>query len=89
VEETPLPWEQFCIVLFFQLVPLTSQFIYPLLPQSIRNLEMTRGDASDTKVGYHVGIWWCQSIFFCNQTLTIPHLSRAPRRNRTKPAILL
>ncbi len=34
VKETPLPWRQFGIVLFLQLAePLTSQVIYPFLPQ--------------------------------------------------------
>lgn len=34
VEETPVPWRQFSIVLFLQLAePLTSQVIYPFLPE--------------------------------------------------------
>lgn len=33
-QRTPLPWFQFTIVLFLQLAePLTSQVIYPFLPQ--------------------------------------------------------
>ena len=33
-EETPVPWRQFSIVLFLQLAePLTSQVIYPFLPE--------------------------------------------------------
>ena len=35
-KRTPLPWQQFSIVLFLQLAePLTSQVIYPVGPSSI------------------------------------------------------
>ncbi|TDL19260.1 MFS general substrate transporter [Rickenella mellea] len=86
VKETPLPWRQFGIVLFLQLAePLTSQVIYPFLPQLIRDLGVTHGD--DTKVGYYVGIM--QSIFFATQALTVLHWSRASDRIGRKPVILL
>ncbi|KAH8111238.1 MFS general substrate transporter [Phellopilus nigrolimitatus] len=85
-EETPLPWAQFSIVLFLQLAePLTSQVIYPFVPQLIREIGITNGD--ETKVGYYVGMM--QSIFFATQALTVLHWSRASDRIGRKPVILI
>lgn len=54
-KETPIPWGQFSLVLFLQLSePLTSQVIYPFVPQLIREIGITDGD--ETRVGYYVGL---------------------------------
>ena len=40
--ESPIPWAQFSIVLFLQLAePLTSQVIYPFVPQVCLNAVST------------------------------------------------
>lgn len=45
-EETPIPWAQFSIVLFLQFAePLTSQVIYPFLPQVRRAFCCVRADS--------------------------------------------
>ncbi|KAH8109157.1 MFS general substrate transporter [Phellopilus nigrolimitatus] len=85
-EETPLPWAQFSIALFLQLAePLSSQVIYPFVPQLIRETGITNGD--ETKVGYYVGM--LQSIFFATEALTVLHWSRASDRIGRKPVILI
>lgn len=54
-KETPIPWAQFSLVLFLQLAePLTSQVIYPFIPQLIREIGITDGD--ETRVGFYVGL---------------------------------
>lgn len=54
-KETPIPWAQFSLVLFLQLAePLTSQVIYPFIPQLIREIGITNGD--ETRVGFYVGL---------------------------------
>ncbi|KAJ7056894.1 member of major facilitator superfamily multidrug-resistance, DHA1 sub-family [Mycena amicta] len=84
-KRTPLPTTQLSIVLFLQLAePLTSQVIYPFLPQLIRDVGITNGD--ETKVGYYVGIM--QSLFFFTQALTVLHWSRLSDRVGRKPVIL-
>ncbi|KAJ4480152.1 member of major facilitator superfamily multidrug-resistance, DHA1 sub-family [Lentinula aciculospora] len=84
-QRTPLPWFQFSLVLFLQLSePLTSQVIYPFLPQLIRDIGITRGD--ETKVGYYVGLM--QSLFFLTQAMTVLHWSRISDRIGRKPVIL-
>ncbi|KAF9065831.1 major facilitator superfamily domain-containing protein [Rhodocollybia butyracea] len=84
-KRTPLPWAQFTIVLFLQLAePLTSQVIYPFLPQLIRDIGVTDGD--ETKVGFYVGL--LQSLFFLTQALTVLHWSRISDRVGRKPVIL-
>ncbi|KAH8114004.1 major facilitator superfamily domain-containing protein, partial [Phellopilus nigrolimitatus] len=85
-EETPLSWAQFSIALFLQLAkPLSSQVIYPFVPQLIRETSITNGD--ETKVGYYVGMM--QSIFFATEALTVLHWSRASDRIGRKPVILI
>ncbi|THH06664.1 hypothetical protein EW145_g3938 [Phellinidium pouzarii] len=85
-EETPIPWAQFSLVLFLQLAePLTSQVIYPFVPQLIREIGITHGD--ETKVGYYVGMM--QSIFFATQALTVFHWSRISDCVGRKPVILI
>ncbi|KAH8114037.1 member of major facilitator multidrug-resistance DHA1 sub-family [Phellopilus nigrolimitatus] len=76
----------FSIALFLQLAkPLSSQVIYPFVPQLIRETSITNGD--ETKVGYYVGMM--QSIFFATETLTVLHWSRASDRIGRKPVILI
>ncbi|KAF5359319.1 hypothetical protein D9756_003039 [Leucocoprinus leucothites] len=85
-QRTPLPWFQFTLVLFLQLgEPLTSQVIYPFVPQLVRDLGITGGDES--KVGYYVGIM--QSLFFFTQAFTVLHWSRLSDRVGRKPVILV
>ncbi|KAG0704460.1 hypothetical protein DFH29DRAFT_371687 [Suillus ampliporus] len=53
--KTPLPWDQFWIILFLQLSdPLVFETLAPFTPQLIRDIGVTRGDES--QVGYFVGI---------------------------------
>ncbi|KAH8104388.1 member of major facilitator multidrug-resistance DHA1 sub-family [Phellopilus nigrolimitatus] len=85
-EETPLPLAQVSIALFLQLAePLSSQVIYPFVPQLIRETSITNGD--ETKVEYYVGMM--QSIFFATEALTVLHWSRASDRIGRKPVILI
>ncbi|KAH8108892.1 member of major facilitator multidrug-resistance DHA1 sub-family, partial [Phellopilus nigrolimitatus] len=65
--------------------PLSSQVIYPVVPQLVRETSITNGD--ETKVGYYVGMM--QSIFFATETLTVLHWSRASDRIGRKPVILI
>ncbi|KDQ31585.1 hypothetical protein PLEOSDRAFT_1036190, partial [Pleurotus ostreatus PC15] len=82
---TPLPWFQFSILLFLQLAePLTSQVIYPFVPQLVREIGITGGDES--KTGYYVGIM--QSLFFVTEAMTVLHWSRLSDRIGRKPVIL-
>ncbi|KAJ2924858.1 hypothetical protein H1R20_g12247, partial [Candolleomyces eurysporus] len=83
---TPLPWTQFSIVLFLQLAePLTSNVIYPFMPQLIRDLGVTNGN--DAAVGYYVGMM--QSIFFLTQAFTVLHWARLSDTIGRKPVILV
>lgn len=83
---TPLPWAQFAILLVLQLAePLTSQVIYPFLPQLIRDVGITHGD--ETRVGYYVGVM--QSIFFATQAMTVLHWSRLSDHIGRKPVIMM
>ncbi|KAI5118640.1 hypothetical protein M0805_000016 [Coniferiporia weirii] len=85
-KETPIPWAQFSLTLFLQFAePLTSQVIYPFIPQLIREIGITNGD--ETKVGYYVGMM--QSIFFATQALTVLHWSRISDSVGRKPVILV
>ncbi|KAL4266743.1 MFS transporter superfamily protein [Pleurotus pulmonarius] len=85
IQRTPLPWFQFSILLFLQLAePLTSQVIYPFVPQLVREIGVTGGDES--KVGYYVGIM--QSLFFVAEATTVLHWSRLSDRIGRKPVIL-
>ncbi|KAF5342128.1 hypothetical protein D9611_001435 [Ephemerocybe angulata] len=83
---TPLPLTQFSIVLFLQLAePLTSNVIYPFMPQLIRDLGVTNGN--EAAVGYYVGMM--QSIFFLTQAFTVLHWSRLSDTIGRKPVILV
>ncbi|KAG9222038.1 hypothetical protein CCMSSC00406_0008023 [Pleurotus cornucopiae] len=85
IQRTPLPWFQFSILLFLQLAePLTSQVIYPFVPQLVREIGVTGGDES--KTGYYVGIM--QSLFFVTEAMTVFHWSRLSDRIGRKPVIL-
>ncbi|EKM57753.1 uncharacterized protein PHACADRAFT_158787 [Phanerochaete carnosa HHB-10118-sp] len=82
---TPLPWAQFSILLILQLAePLTSQVIYPFLPQLVRDVGVTHGD--ETRVGYYVGVM--QSVFFATQAMTVLHWSRLSDHIGRKPVIM-
>ncbi|KAF8557103.1 MFS multidrug-resistance DHA1 sub-family [Imleria badia] len=82
---TPLPWRQFSIILFLQLVePLTFQVIAPFAPQLIRDIGITNGD--ETQVGFYVGL--LHSPFFATQALTVLHWSRVSDHIGRKPVIL-
>jgi len=82
---TPLPWNQFVIVLFLQLAePLTSQVIYPFTPELIRSLHVAKTEA---EVGYYVGLM--QSLFFLTQAVTVLHWSRLSDHIGRKPVILM
>lgn len=84
-KKTPFPWGQFSILLMLQLAePLTSQLIYPFLPELVREMGVTNGD--ETKVGFFVGIM--QSLFFAIQALTVLHWSRLSDHIGRKPVIL-
>ncbi|GLB44911.1 putative major facilitator superfamily protein [Lyophyllum shimeji] len=85
-KRTPLPWDQFTIVLFLQLAePLTSQVISPFAPQLIRDIGITHGNES--QVGYYVGL--LQSLFFLTQACTVLHWSRTSDLVGRKPVILV
>jgi len=85
-KRTPLPWFQFSLVLFLQLAePLTSQVIYPFMPELVREIGITHGNES--QVGYYVGIM--QSVFFLSQAFTVLHWSSTSDRVGRKPVILI
>lgn len=82
---TPLPWDQFWIVLFLQLSdPLSSYIIAPFIPQLVRDIGVTRGDES--QVGHYVGI--LQSSYYAVHALTVFHWSRLSDHIGRKPVIL-
>lgn len=84
VKKTPLPWVQFCIVLFLQLPePLTSQIIYPFAPELVRRLNVAKNEA---EVAYYVGIM--QSLFFATQACAVLHWSRLSDHIGRKPVVL-
>ncbi|KAG1728516.1 uncharacterized protein EDB91DRAFT_1086080 [Suillus paluster] len=83
--KTPLPWDQFWIVLFLQISdPLVFETISPFVPQLIRDIGVTHGDES--QVGYYVGI--LHSSYYVAQTLTILYWSQLSDRIGRKPLIL-
>ncbi|KAG0694917.1 major facilitator superfamily domain-containing protein [Suillus ampliporus] len=79
---TPLPWNQFWIVLLIQLSHnLVPQTLAPLTPQLIRDIGVTHGD--ETQVAHFVGI--LQSSYSAAQALTVllwsqlsDHVGRKP-----------
>ncbi|KAG1798088.1 major facilitator superfamily domain-containing protein [Suillus plorans] len=84
--KTPLPWDQFSIVLFLEtLDPLSSQTLSPFTPQLIRDIGVTHGDES--QVGRYVGI--LQSSYYVAHALTIFHWSQLSDHIGRKPVILI
>ncbi|KAG0698313.1 major facilitator superfamily domain-containing protein [Suillus ampliporus] len=85
VARTPLPWDQFWIILFLQLSdPFASQTLAPFTPQLIRDIGVTHGDES--RVGHYVGI--LQSSYYAAHALTIFHWSQLSDHIGRKPVIL-
>lgn len=83
---TPLPWNQFWIILFAQLSdPLTSLTLTPFIPELIRDIGVTHGD--ETQVGYYVGI--LQSSYYAAHALTVFHWGRLSDHIGRKPVILI
>ncbi|KAG0704463.1 major facilitator superfamily domain-containing protein [Suillus ampliporus] len=83
--KTPLPWDQFWIILFVQLSELlVSETLAPFTPQLIRDIGVTHGDES--QVGYFVGI--LRASYHVSQTLTIFFWSQLSDRIGRKPLIL-
>ncbi|KAG2344349.1 MFS multidrug-resistance DHA1 sub-family [Suillus weaverae] len=73
ITRTPLPWNQFWIILFLQLSdPLAMQTLSPFIPQLVRDIGVTHGDES--QVGHYVGI--LQSSYYTAQALTVLHWSQ-------------
>lgn len=85
IARTPLPWDQFWIILFVQFPDsLVFQTLAPFTPQLIRDIGVTNGDES--QVGHYVGI--LQSSYYMAQALTILHWSRLSDHIGRKPLIL-
>ncbi|KAG1780679.1 major facilitator superfamily domain-containing protein [Suillus placidus] len=85
ITRTPLPWDQFWIILFLQLSdPLAMQTLAPFIPQLVRDVGVTHGDES--QVGHYVGI--LQSSYYTAQALTVLHWSQLSDHIGRKPLIL-
>ncbi|KAG1725312.1 major facilitator superfamily domain-containing protein [Suillus lakei] len=85
ITSTPLPWDQFWIILFLQFPDsLVFQTLAPFTPQLIRDIGVTHGDES--QVGHYVGI--LQSSYYMAQALTILHWSQLSDHIGRKPLIL-
>lgn len=98
-EETPLlvtggppkkqhqfPVFQFSVLVLVQLCePLSSQVIYPFIPQLVSELPVTGGD--HTKVGYYAGL--IESLFFATEAVTILFWSRTSDVIGRKPTLLI
>jgi MFS family permease len=83
---TPLPWNQFWIILFLQISePLSFQTLAPFIPQLIRDIGVTHGDES--QVGHYVGI--LESSYYAAHVLTVFHWSRLSDHIGRKPVILI
>ncbi|KAG2359967.1 MFS multidrug-resistance DHA1 sub-family [Suillus spraguei] len=84
--KTPLPWDQFWIILFLQVSePLSSHTIAPFIPQLIRDIGVTHGDES--QVGHYVGI--LESSYYAAHVLTVLYWSQLSDRIGRKPVILI
>ncbi|KAG2093748.1 major facilitator superfamily domain-containing protein [Suillus discolor] len=84
-EETPLPWDQFWILLLLEMPDfLFSGTLAPFIPQLIRDIGVTHGDES--QVGRYVGI--LQSSYYAAHGLTIFHWSQLSDHMGRKPVIL-
>ncbi|KAG1791882.1 major facilitator superfamily domain-containing protein [Suillus plorans] len=85
IVKTPLPWDQFWIILFLQFPDsLVFQTLAPFTPQLIRDIGVTNGNES--QVGHYVGI--LQSSYYTAQALTILYWSQLSDRIGRKPLIL-
>ncbi|KAG1768477.1 MFS multidrug-resistance DHA1 sub-family [Suillus occidentalis] len=85
ITRTPLPWDQFWIVLFLQLSdPLALQTLAPFIPQLIRDIGVTHGDES--MVGHYVGI--LHLSYYTAQALTVLHWSQLSDHIGRRPLIL-
>ncbi|KAG2063893.1 MFS multidrug-resistance DHA1 sub-family [Suillus decipiens] len=85
VARTPLPWDQFWIILFVQFPDsLVFQTLAPFTPQMIRDIGVTNGDES--KVGHYLGI--LQSSYYMAQAITILYWSQLSDYIGRKPLIL-
>ncbi|KAG2146251.1 major facilitator superfamily domain-containing protein [Suillus clintonianus] len=83
--KTPLPWDQFWILLFLQIPdPLVLGTLSPLAPQLIRDIGVTNGDES--QVGHYVGV--LHSSYYVAQIVTILYLSQLSDRIGRKPLIM-
>ncbi|KAG1860147.1 major facilitator superfamily domain-containing protein [Suillus subalutaceus] len=83
---TPLPWDQFWIILFLQVSdPLSRQTLAPFVPQLVRDIGVTHGDES--QVGHYVGI--LESTYYAAHVLTIFHWSQLSDHIGRKPVILV
>ncbi|KAG2363838.1 MFS multidrug-resistance DHA1 sub-family [Suillus spraguei] len=86
VAKTPLPWDQFWIILVLQFSDyLVIDTLAPFTPQLIRDIGVTHGD--ETQVGYYVGM--LRSSSHVAQTLTILYWSQLSDRIGRKPLILM
>lgn len=85
IVKTPLPWDQFWIILFLQFPDsLVFQTLAPFTPQLIRDIGVTKGNES--QVGHYVGI--LQSSYYTAQALTILYWSQLSDHIGRKPLIL-
>ncbi|KAG2359962.1 major facilitator superfamily domain-containing protein [Suillus spraguei] len=83
VAKTPLPWDQFLIILLLQ---FSDQLVVEPLPRlPPKDIGVTHGD--ETQVGYYVGI--LRSSSCVTQTLTILYWSQLSDRIGRKPLILM
>ncbi|TFL03986.1 major facilitator superfamily domain-containing protein [Pterulicium gracile] len=80
------PVFQFSVLVLVQLCePLSSQVIYPFIPQLVSELPVTGGD--HTKVGYYAGL--IESLFFATEAVTILFWSRTSDVIGRKPTLLI
>ncbi|KAG2138611.1 major facilitator superfamily domain-containing protein [Suillus bovinus] len=84
--KTPLPWDQFWIVLLLEMPDLvTSHTLAPFIPQLIRDIGVTNGDES--QVGHYAGI--LQSSYYVAHALTVFHWSQLSDHIGRKPVMLI
>ncbi|KAG2138615.1 major facilitator superfamily domain-containing protein [Suillus bovinus] len=84
--KTPLPWNQFWIVLLLDMPdPVSSYTLAPFIPQLIKDIGVTNGDES--QVGHYVGI--LQSSYYAAHALTVFNLSQLSDHIGRKPVMLI
>jgi MFS family permease len=84
--EPRFPTFQFTVLVLVQICePLSSQLIYPFIPQLVSELPITGGDKN--KVGYYAGL--IESIFFATESMTVLFWSRTSDYVGRKPTLLL